>query len=55
MGTYYDTVPLDEEDWDDDMDTCDVEDCDNSLLDNEGYDGYCGTHADQFEAEGRWG
>ncbi|KQO98167.1 hypothetical protein [Leifsonia sp. Leaf264] len=28
------------------MNTCSEEDCDNSLEDNEGYDGLCGDHAD---------
>lgn len=36
----------------DDDDTCAEDDCDASLDDGEGYDGYCGNHADQREAAG---
>lgn len=41
-------------DGDDDLDddTCAEEGCDNSLDDGQGYDGYCGDHADQREAAG---
>lgn len=30
--------------------TCAADDCDDDLSDGEGYDGYCGTHADLIEA-----
>lgn len=33
---------------------CSEEGCTNTLTDNEGYDGLCGTHADQAEKEGKW-
>lgn len=29
--------------------------CGASLDDGEGYDGYCGPHADRLEALGHWG
>ncbi|WP_430787033.1 hypothetical protein [Actinoplanes sp. G11-F43] len=29
--------------------------CGARLDDGEGYDGYCGPHADQLEARGHWG
>ena len=32
-----------------DEDTCDADGCTGSLSDGEGYDGYCGTHADKVE------
>jgi hypothetical protein len=41
--TLADTDPLEER--------CD---CGNSLEDGEGYDGLCGSCADEAEAEGRW-
>lgn len=33
---------------------CSEEGCDESLEDGEGYDGLCGTHADQAEQAGKW-
>ena len=33
----------------DEEETCIADDCDESLNDGEGYDGYCGTHADKIE------
>lgn len=32
-----------------DEDVCDVDGCTNSLDDGEGFDGYCGEHADHLE------
>jgi hypothetical protein len=37
-----------------DDETCSAEGCEESLDDNEGYDGLCGTHADQAEKAGKW-
>lgn len=34
---------------DEDEETCIADDCDESLDDGEGFDGYCGTHADKIE------
>lgn len=45
--------PDPDDDWDEDV--CDEPECSNRLDDGEGYDGYCGTHADIYEQEGRWG
>ncbi|MHD0294521.1 hypothetical protein [Rhodococcus qingshengii] len=45
-------TPSDSELADYDPDTCDAPDCENSLDDGEGYDGYCGAHADQRETSG---
>jgi hypothetical protein len=33
---------------------CSIEGCGESLDGGEGFDGYCGTHADRAEAEGEW-
>lgn len=45
----------DEDDDEDDEETCVDDDCDESLEDGEGFDGYCGNHADKIEGhnEGR--
>lgn len=48
-------IAHDGEDDDLDDDTCDEEGCDNSLDDGEGYDGFCGDHADQREIAGVYG
>jgi hypothetical protein len=34
---------------------CSVVGCGESLDGGEGFDGYCGTHADRAEADGEWG
>lgn len=52
MGLDYERDDDEEEDDEDDEDTCDAEGCDESLSDGEGYDGYCGTHADERENDG---
>lgn len=43
-------TPTDDDEWDSDEDVCVVEDCGESLNDGEGFDGYCGTHADKIES-----
>lgn len=40
---------------DDDDNICDAKGCTNKLDDGEGYDGYCGEHADKREREGHYG
>ncbi len=38
--------------WEDEDNTCAADGCRNSLNDGEGWDGYCGTHADQRDNGG---
>lgn len=37
-----------------DENVCVAEGCDEPLDDGEGFDGYCGNHADVLESQGYW-
>lgn len=54
LGIEHDALEEDTEE-EDEEELCAEDGCENSLDDGEGYDGYCGEHADQRERDGVFG